>query len=656
MNRSYYSSPVSTFLKASEEEILGILAARHQFALEDLQKNAWISQVRILKKGLAGFTSGHILFEYTIPRMGKRVDVVIIIGGVVFVLEFKVGESRFTRQALDQVVDYALDLKNFHELSSGAPLVPLLVATEAGSSDDAISSYQDGVFRPLKANKESVGRILADVAATVSVPPIDPLEWEASPYKPTPTIVEAAQALYRGHGVKEITRSDAGAINLAGTSDAISRIIDESKRRGEKSICFVTGVPGAGKTLAGLNIANDRLRVSEDERAVFLSGNGPLVEVLREALARDETASARGTANRLTKSSALTKARAFVQNIHHFRDDALVSDRAPAEKIVIFDEAQRAWSVEQTASFMRKKKGTEGFSMSEPEFLISVMDRHQDWAVILCLVGGGQEINTGEAGLPAWFSAVKKSFPHWRVYASRALSEYEYTRGASIHEMLGPRGLVVDDRLHLSVSVRSYRSERVSHLVKALLDGAHRQAKVLYKEVGVRYPVAVTRDVRKAKGWVRERARGTERYGLLASSGAYRLKPFGIHVQTRVDVRHWFLSGKDDVRSSYFLEDAATEFDIQGLELDWACLAWDADLRYTSGGWEYKKFRGSSWQNINDENRALYLKNAYRVLLTRARQGMIIFVPEGSDGDPTRRRHFYDGTYEHLIGIGFEVI
>ena len=652
ISRAYYAGSIQDFLSDNEEKILGRLTIHHNFSLDETQRNAWIAQIRILKQNLRDFKNGYIFFEYAIPRMGKRVDTVFITHGIVFVIEFKVGDSSYSSYALDQVLDYALDLKNFHEQSHDKPIIPILVATEARMVENKIVYYEDRVYQPVKVNKDTIGQTIKGLVGLISGSSVDPILWENSLYKPTPTIIEAAQSLYQGHSVTEITRSDAGAINLSRTSEAISKIIEKSKTEKRKAICFVTGVPGAGKTLAGLNIANERLKVDEDEHAVFLSGNGPLVKVLREALARNEVEASVLREKGITKKKALSKAEAFIQNIHHFRDDALSVNHAPIEKVVVFDEAQRAWTLKQTASFMQNKKGVPNFSMSEPEFLISVMDRHEDWSVIIALIGGGQEINTGEAGLLEWFKAIKEHYPHWQIYASSKLSDYEYTRGKDLSLILNPRQLCIEDDLHLSVSVRSYRSEKVSEFIKSLLDCDKKKAAALYCKVNDHYPIVITRDLEKAKNWLKSKARGTERFGLLASSGGYRLKPFGINIQAKVDVINWFLNGKDDVRSSYFLEDVATEFDIQGLELDWTCVAWDADLSYQGSCWISKNFRGTRWQYIRDETRKLYLKNAYRVLLTRARQGMVIFIPYGSEKDKTRLPKFYDGTYNYLKEIG----
>ncbi len=656
MQRAYYSTQIRNFLVDDESKILGVLTRNHAFALEELQRNAWISQITSLKEQLRELQDAHILFEFSIPRMGKRIDNVLIFKDSIFAIEFKVGDQYYTSHAIDQVMDYSLDLKNFHEASHNRQVIPIVVSTNAPAIENTVELHEDNVFMPLKANKANLKDVIQMVVPYLGNDYIDPHKWETSIYKPTPTIIEAAQALYKGHSVEEISRSDSDVINLTATSNAISRIIDDSKRNNQKSICFITGVPGSGKTLAGLNIANERHNIDEGEHAVFLSGNGPLVEVLREALARNEVSEKKGTTEQITKNASLQKTKAFIQNIHHFRDDSLQTDRAPVERVAVFDEAQRAWTVEQTSSFMSRKKGIQGFDMSEPDFLISVMDRHPDWSIIICLVGGGQEINTGEAGLPEWFSALQKDYPHWNVYVSDQLTEQEYTRGEDLFSKINKERLFIQNELHLAVSVRSYRSEKVSGLVKSILDCDALEAKRLYAELKDVYPIVLTRNINTARDWLKSKARGTERYGIVSSSGAYRLRSFGIHIKADIKPTYWFLNDKQDVRSSYFLEDVATEFEIQGLELDWVCVAWDANFRFNNDHWEYKNFRGTSWQNINDEIRKLYLKNSYRVLLTRSRQGIVIFIPEGDDQDETRKQEFYDGTYEYLQSIGIPSI
>ena len=649
MNRAYYSAPISSFLDDNPLTILGKLVDQYEFELVDQQKIAWKAQIDLLKQTLVNI-SGYVFFEFSIPRMGKRVDVVLLLNGTVFVLEFKIGETDYHAHALEQVMDYALDLKNFHETSHLRTIIPILVATNAKTVQSELESFQDNIYQPLKANSTTLAVWLHTCLQLIAITPIDPITWEAGQYKPTPTIIEAAKALYRGHNVHDISRSDAGAINLSETSNAIDRIIEHTKQKHQKAICFITGVPGAGKTLAGLNIANQRLQVGRDEHAVFLSGNGPLVIVLREALVRDDIYKGQ------KRKEAERKAETFIQNIHHFRDEYLRNQAAPLERVVIFDEAQRAWTKDMAASFMKRKRGEPNFTMSEPEFLIRVMDRHTDWVVIICLVGGGQEINTGEAGLIEWFLALQKHFPDWQVYVSQQVTGTEYLSDKKPADLLPANQLIVEDRLHLAVSIRSYRSEKVSALVKAILDCNLTVAQTLYNQVSQSYPICLTRNLHDARAWLHQHARGSERFGLLASSGAARLRPEGIFVNAEIEVKHWFLNDRQDVRSSYALEGVATEFDIQGLELDWAAVAWDADLRYKDGYWDFKAFKGSKWQTVNRPDRQLYLKNSYRVLLTRARQGMVLFVPYGDETDPTRLPSFYDRTFEYLCQIGVPII
>ena len=479
---------------------------------------------------------------------------------------------------------------------------------------------------------------------------VDRSKWESGRYCPTPTIIEAALALYGGHSVAEISRSDASAINLSRTSKSVSSIVDASKANSNKSICFVTGVPGAGKTLVGLNLGARHI-------GVFLSGNGPLVTILLEALARDRIRQQRERGTKLKKGDAVREVKALIQNVHHFRDESIRDpNRPPIEHVAIFDEAQRAWNLGQTSSFMRRKKGVANFNQSEPEFLISYLNRHPDWAVVVCLVGGGQEINTGEAGIKEWVDSLLRSFPNWHIYISPHLTDSEYGAGEALSRIRGRPNVTYGDDLHLGVSMRSFRAENVSLLIKQILDLEVDSARKTFDTVSANYPIAITRDLATAKQWLKDRARGTERYGIVVSSQAERLRPHAINVKAPLEPVHWFLDGKEDVRSSYYLEDAGTEFHVQGLELDWACVTWDADFRYSNRSWEHWFFCGDRWRHIKKEERRNYLKNAYRVLLTRARQGMVIVVPPGDHSDQTRCPAFYNSTFDYLKEVGFQTI
>ena len=534
----------------------------------------------------------------------------------------------------------------------------MLIATEAKDNISLleITPQDDKLLSPIKTNAKLLGEVIHIVLQYLDDDNIDINKWELGRYRPTPTIVEAAMALYNNHSVEDITRSDAGAINLSQTTDAISEIIHFSKSNSRKSICFVTGVPGAGKTLVGLNIATKHIDKDSDLYSVFLSGNGPLVAILREALTRDKLSKERLLGNRVTKGEALSEVKMFIQNIHNFRDEYINDEGVPLEHIALFDEAQRAWNLEQTSNFMHRRRKKQNFNHSEPEFLISCLNRHSDWAVIVCLVGGGQEINTGEAGIHEWIQSLLNFYNNWDIYISPKLEDSEYNAEYVLDKLKTRKNVTYNNYLHLAVSLRSFRAEHVSLLVKQILDLNIKGAKETLYKIKQKYPIIITRDIKKAKDWLRKKARGSERYGIVVSSQAERLKPQSIFVKSPMNPIHWFLNGKLDTRSSYYLEDVATEFHIQGLELDWVCVTWDADFRYTNNGWQYWSFRGNRWQKIKKVERQNYLKNAYRVLLTRARQGMVVVIPHGDPDDHTRPPSFYDSTFEFLQSIGFTIV
>jgi len=658
MQRYYYSEDIELFLLRKPSEILGVLARENEFSLEQTQRMAWEEEIQLLKAVLPGL-EGKIFFEFSIPRMGKRIDVVLLVHSVLFILEFKVGSQRFDVGAIDQVWDYALDLKNFHETSHEVVIAPILIATEAGEirMPDEFQIFEDRVMFPITCTANTLRSCIDRIIQFQSGDTLDINEWSKGAYHPTPTIIEAAKALYADQKVEEISRTDAGAKNLSVTTAEINKIIEVAREKNQKVICFVTGVPGAGKTLVGLNIATQNIDKDTDLYSVFLSGNGPLVSVLREALARDQVQRSKEKRRKHTLGDARREVKLFIQNVHNFRDECLRNmERPPLEHVALFDEAQRAWNLQQTANFMKRKKGLSGFSVSEPEFLISCMDRHPDWAVIVCLVGGGQEINTGEAGISEWIDALQRSFSEWEIYISPRLTDSEYGAGEVLKTLRQRPNVSWSENLHLAVSMRSFRSEKVSLLVKQILDLEPDAASETFAEINQHYPIVITRDLQKAKTWLRQKARASERFGLLVSSEAIRLKPLAVDVRASVDPIHWFLDPKEDIRSSYYLEDVATEFQVQGLEVDWACVIWDGDFRCTKKGWEYRSFVGSKWNQIIKQDRQVYLKNAYRVLLTRARQGMVIVVPDGDKDDPTRAPAFYDPTFSYLRQIGLQEI
>ena len=683
INRYFYKSSINDFISSSVDTIFGQLSRSDEMDTSATQKFAWEEEIRIMQNVLRPWKkeNAEIIFEYTIPRLGKRIDVVLLLQERVFVIEFKAGETDYLHQDVDQVMDYALDLKNFHQGSADRMIVPILVATDSTqhSSICKPSHYDDGVYEPMLTNADNLGNTI-NLILSEAIPQkkytIALTDWARSRYAPTPTIIEAARSLYLNHNVEDITRHEAEGEQLERTTQYVQKVIRETKTRKGKSICFVTGVPGAGKTLVGLNVAVQQ--ESDEDLAVYLSGNGPLVEVLTEALTRDRQAQEKAKGKKITKKEAEREVKRFIQIIHRYRDNMLgkvqvidgqvkidhtkeiKDDKAgygEVENIAIFDEAQRSWDKEHIASWLNRKKGLADFPMSEGEFLIWSLDQRKDWAVIICLVGGGQEINTGEAGIGEWIRALNDTFPDWHIYISDQLNEKEYAEGKVKDLLKKHQHVIYSNELHLAVSMRSFRAENLSNMVHYLLDGEAKKAKDIYSNIADRYSIVLTRDLEKAKKWLRQKARGNERYGLIASSKAYRLKPLAIDVRCKPDVVHWFLDDINDVRSSLFLEDAASEFDIQGLELDWTCLVWDGDLRYNGTTWDYYEFKdGGKWNRINKQERKEYQLNAYRVLLTRARQGMIICVPNGFSEDPTRLPKFYDSTYNYLKSLGLREV
>lgn len=675
--RSYCVLSGDDFLETNLEEMaIGKLSSAQvsDFTVEERQLRAWEQELRLLKPVALVHRDCTIALEYMIPRMARRIDAVLLIDRHILLLEFKVGERRFVEADIEQVLDYAFDLRNFHSKSHNRTLFPVLISTEARKRENALELDADGIYKVQLSNAtqlaETVERILS---VPIEEEPLNHGSWLNALYQPTPTIIEAAQALYQSHEVEDISRSEAGSTNIARTTDCVDRIASYSKANGRKSICFITGVPGAGKTLVGLNIASKRRGdkgVSLDEVAVFLSGNGPLISVLQESLIEDQlrrnkeactacgckgSEACRGCPHKRTKSEIRAEVASFVQGVHLFREELFETDEPPAEHIAVFDEAQRAWSEDQLSKKMKTRwRNKRDVHKSEPRCLIEYMDRNEDWATMVCLVGGGQEIHDGEAGIGEWFTALRDYFPHWDVYASHAIEGENYL-GAMHLSDVAPN-LTINDEFHLAVDMRSFRNKSVAAFAEAVVENRPADARRLYASISRDYPIYVTRDLESAKAWVREiTKRPSDRYGVIADSFGGRIRADGITVPTLdFDAVTWFLRGKDNIDSSYFMEIAASEFKIQGLEIDYVVVAWEADYRYHNGLFEPHRFRGNRWQNVNSEMQRRYLQNGYRVLLTRARQGYVIYVPRGSTMDPTRKPGFYDGTYEYLRSLGIQ--
>lgn len=708
-NRCLYNNSFSGFDNESEATVYSIMDDNYHGDALTTTREAWKSEIAIMKRILSQHRErdGRIIFEYDIPRLGKRIDVVLLLEGIIFCLELKVGESRILEADVDQVLDYALDLKNFHKFSQDKIIVPILIATNYRSSSTEIqmSVYDDKVVNPLITGELGITNLISEVLRRFpKESPVNP-NWIISPYAPTPTIIEAARTLYESHSVEDITRHEADKVSTDQTIAYILDVIQKSKQNQEKSICFVTGVPGAGKTLVGLDVAIRQTYQGQsepviDEGAVYLSGNGPLVAVLTEALAQDNLKKCRERNEKKKITDSRREVSKSIQMIHRYRDNMLAKIKNPVENgvleidpekavkmanagfgevehVAIFDEAQRSWTHKRLADYL-KRGGTYGnklkvpnFPMSEAAFLIWSLDQREDWATIVCLVGGGQEINTGEAGISEWIKALNEEFPHWKVYISPKLTDAEYAEG-KVNELLKDhKNVTYSESLHLGVSLRSYRAEKLSAFVHSLLTFDDNAADI-YADINEKYPIVLTRDMEKAKKWLHEKVRGTERTGVLVTKESARYKPLAIHILASGDENavHWFLEDKADTRSSNYLEDAATEIQVQGLELDYTCLLWDADMRYENGKWHFYRFNGQTkWveqtgSTENNQELIKYMLNAYRVLLTRARAGMVICVPTGNPNktvtgfweDSTRLPQYYDGTYQYLKSLGIKEI
>lgn len=658
---AFYLNSIWDFINDDTNLIIGSLTKKsgeagfHQQL--HTQTLSWEEEISILKSSLKTlidqrpeFGKFGILLEYPIARRDKRIDAVIISNNLIIVIEFKVGKFEYSNADKEQLLDYCLDLRDFHFESRDKIIIPLLLATKGIVMENTFLESSDSVKNILFANDSDLAYTLHQIINHYNDSSIefDFKQWDNSDYSPTPTIIEAAQTLYAGKSVVEISRSHAGTKNLTKTSKAVVDAIKIAKANNEKIICFITGVPGAGKTLAGLNIAHDKeFQGSEISLATFLSGNGPLIKVLREALSRDAHKKIKKV-DFAAKQKESNRIIAFIENVHRFLDHYFIEkDRIPNNKIVIFDEAQRAWNAEHS---MRKFKRP----YSEPEMMLEIMNRHKDWAVIVALVGGGQEINTGEAGLPEWGTVIQQKFTNWKVYISPQLKTGNHSTGNLTLFNQTPNNLSIaeDKNLHLDVSIRSYKAEKLSHWVNLVLINQPIEAKNVYDIELSKYKIVIARDLEKAKQWLKTNCKGTRRMGLVASSGARRLRPYGLDVRIQLEEEEWFLNGKNDVRSSHYLEIPATEFGVQGLELDWVGVCWDLDLRRSNKKWDFNAFKGTKWQKISKAETQNFLINKYRVLLTRAREGMVIFVPNGSHDDPTRSPEYYNQIANYLISCG----
>ncbi|MBB6099405.1 hypothetical protein HNR42_002846 [Deinobacterium chartae] len=649
------------FLQEDDDAIIGALVtAVAKTGIESqraTQIAAWREEIRILKDQLHAhdLRRWHIALEYELPRRSKRPDVILLADDVIFVVEFKVGAKDHDASARWQAEDYCLNLRDFHAESRNRTLVPVVCASNASNApeDDApIGTGTAGVQHVIQTNRWHLGQHLIRAHAEhhrPDAPPIEACAWLTSPYRPTPTITEAAIRLYEHHGVRDLSHSH--AYNLDRTTGMLTRIVRDAREHHRRVICFVTGVPGAGKTLTGLDVVHDPALRSHDAPAgIFLSGNGPLVKVVQEAIVMSQVRQGR------RRQDCMHEVTTFIQNVHQFlRYHHEHPELAPHEHVVVFDEAQRAWDSAQ----MQRKWNV---GVSEADVLLDVMERLPDWSVVIALVGGGQEIFSGEAGLEEWGRALERRGDRWEIVASPDVVE----GAASVagHRLFAhgiPEQVTIREEpdAHLAVSVRSHRAQRLAEWVNDLLTLNPERARHVLPD-SREFPLFVTRDLDQARAWLRLRS-GMDpdrRCGLVATSEDQRLRAHGLESSSafRLDYpfQKWFLAPPSDCRSSYTLEVAASEFECQGLELDWVGVCWGGDLTPESDQvtWAYRKFRGANWQNVRQDVERAYVRNRYRVLLTRARQGMVIWVPPGAAHDPTRDPQRFDRLYQYLRSAG----
>lgn len=666
---AFYFSSLKDHQETKSNQIIGKISqaySKHHLDQKQQQTQSWADTVEILKEfyrnsasGISDIDTWGILYEYKIPRRAKRIDVTLLSKNLIFVIEIKNHQRSFNSADRTQLEDYCLDLRDFHFESKDRIIIPILLCTDTAGIENCYSMNEDYVQETLFANRNNLSEIIQTISRIFNdrTDNINLTVWNESKYSPTPTIIEAAQTLYSGQSVTEISRSHAGEENLTSTTNAVLQAIKNAQETKSKIICFITGVPGAGKTLAGLNIVHNReFQTGNNDLGVFLSGNSPLVKVLSEALARDFS-----KRERVNKAEAKRRVKTFIHNVHEFIDEYYQDKtKLPVDRVLIYDEAQRAWTKEH-----KTKKSQGEITESEPEILLSIMNRFTDWGVIIALVGGGQEINTGEAGLREWGKSIETKFTDWKVYISPELKKGDHSTGnLTLFETTPSNVEVIDNEfLHLKVAIRSYKAKELSQWVAYVLENKKDKAALIFKEKLKHYPIFITRDLETAKNWLQKKARGTRRTGLVASSGGRRLKAFGYDPfyglrgdSSQDELGAWYLNPPNDVRSSNFLEIIATEYAVQGLEIDWAGIFWDADLRRNQGSWAFKQFKGTKWQNVSDGQRMQFILNKYRVLMTRAREGMVIWIQRGDDADETRLPEFYNETFMYLKSCGITEI
>jgi hypothetical protein len=667
----YFESSVRDFLAQNSDIIQSKL--HNAYAADGFNSQytsatkAWVVTIKCLREELERLVricpealSWGLVLEYPLYRLRIRIDLLLISLKAIYVIELKTEATEYISVDKNQVEEYALDLRDFHSGSGSNPIFPILWCP-AKSDDILPSSFElnDSVSPVICVGKDRLVETIinTEVESAHIENRIDFKSWLTSTYRPVPSIITAATAIFSNHGVQEISNFDADNLAVAGRE--LIRLIRQAKLNNANYLIFLSGVPGSGKTLAGLNVVHEALeeKVVNQGEIVYLSGNTPLVVVLREALAQDQVRQSKldPLLDSLTLKSARTSMRVTIQHVMDFLNQYLNKevDSPPVDHVVIFDEAQRAWD---------KKQGAAKFdrASSEPELMLGIMERHEDWSVLIALIGLGQEINDGEYGVSGWGEALEQRLNHsskaWEVFGSHS----------TLDRLEAPKfplsNLITNENLHLNVPQRSYRAPNLSKWVDLVIKGDATGALRIKQDLG-NYPIVITRSCASMKGWLKAKARGHRRIGLLASSGAKRLRADGfgefLTANDGASIAHWYLQPIGDIRSSYALEVPSNEYTSQGLEIDYVGLCWGGDLiRPTgaSGQWVARKLSGDRWNTVKTNSGKEFIENSYRVLLTRAREGMVFWVPEGQVGDKTRSPEDSDRVYSYLIECGAEII
>ena len=666
--RTYYDATIEDFaLNHKPEDIVDFLTDSDEssdYYELSLQKKAWANQISILKKYLKD-KNGYIIFEYVLSRVNMRIDVVLLMNDIVYSLEFKNNETMFLESDIDQAGGYGYALKNFYEINRNKYVVPILIATRAPDSECSVASDlgTDGLFSLFKANvnkmEQYIDLIRSKYGSDVIYSEEDFENWINSPFKPNPTIIQSARSIYMNNQIDDFFKFDAGEENLKITELTVEAIVNEARDNKKKIICFVSGVPGAGKTLVGLDLAG-KTRNNKDNNlpdAVFFSGNGPLINVLTEALGRD--AIKQFPEKYEKKYQAVNNVKTFIQDLHAFKQDIISSKKKNIdENVLIFDEAQRVWDEEQLKKWLIKKEADASFyGLSEADLLLDVFSK-KEWGVIVALVGLGQDIHTGENGLGVWFKSLLEKHNEWDIRLSKQIFEQ------SADNLYKYKGLILNNPkvkdcsgLYLETCIRTPRARNLSEFAEAVLSNKPEQAKIAISKFD-NYPICITRDLKLAEQFVLRNTQRKERCGKLCSSNSKILGKYS-HCFDNIDNWHfanWMLDdfGRDSSNSLIF---SASEFNIQGLEIDWSLLGWDMDMYYSNGEWHEQRMLTKKRFEESTEIQKKHILNSYRVLLTRARKGMIIYIPKSSDfEDNYDVSQYMDSTYDYLKSCGIKDI